>query len=252
MAAMSQYFDRIVREIKAAGLNLPELVIFDCDGVLVDSELLACRIEAELLQQIGLPISTEEIGTRFTGLSYASMEQQISTDFGIQLPDDFESSYLDTFSRAIESDLDPVPGIEGLLDRIPYPVCLASSSPMTRIDRSLAVTGLSDYFSKRIFSAQMVSRGKPAPDPFLLAAGQCGAAPEHCLVIEDSSYGIEAAVAAGMSCVGFTAGSHCSRDHKDILAAAGADLLAADSRQLETIFEAFRMQEESELKNKHT
>jgi HAD superfamily hydrolase (TIGR01509 family) len=252
MAAMSQYFDNVVREINAAGLNSPQLVIFDCDGVLVDSELLACRIEAELFQQIGLSLSAEEIGSRFVGLSYATMEQQISAEFGIQLPDDFESSYLDTFSQAIESDLDPVPGIEGLLDRIPYPICLASSSPMTRIDRSLAVTGLSDYFSKRIFSAQMVSRGKPAPDLFLLAAEQCGAAPEHCLVIEDSSYGIEAAVAAGMSSIGFTAGSHCSATHKDILAAAGADLLAADSGQLETIFEALSLEQESTLKNKHT
>lgn len=245
---MSEYSDRIVRQIDAASLHPPELVIFDCDGVLVDSEVLSCRIEAELLNEIGVSISMQEIMARFVGLNFESMVQQISTDYGVRLPDDFESCCLDRFSQAIETDLDAVPGIVGMLERMPYPICLASSSPLTRIDKSLAVTGLSDYFDGRIFSAQMVSRGKPAPDLFQLAAKTCATAATHCLVIEDSPHGIKAATAAGMSCIGFTAGSHCGANQSAILADAGADLLAADSGQLESILEAFSQIKERESK----
>jgi|TARA_Y100000310_G_scaffold99776_1_gene97653 HAD superfamily hydrolase (TIGR01509 family) len=234
----SPYLHGILQKINAKGLTRPELIIFDCDGVLVDSEMLSCRIEEDLFHDIGLSISTGEIRARFVGLNYETMAQQIESDYGVRLPDDFEARCLDRFSQAIETDLNAVSGIPELLATMPCPICLASSSPLTRIAKSLAVTGLTDHFAGRIFSAQMVSRGKPAPDLFLLAAQECAAEPDNCLVVEDSTHGIRAAVAAGMSSVGFTAGSHCSATQSDALAAAGADLLAADSRQLASILNA--------------
>jgi len=236
---MNQFLEGIHQRIDAAGLTPPKLVIFDCDGVLVDSEIISCRIESELLDKIGLSISTEEIVARFVGLNYDTMAQQIQADYGTRLPDGFESSCLNRFSQAIETELEAVPGIADLLDHMPYPICLASSSPISRIEKSLAVTGLSDYFNGSVFSAQMVSRGKPAPDLFLLAAEKCAVAAPDCLVIEDSVHGINAAVAAGMRSIGFTAGSHCSAAQEEILADAGADLLADDSWQLERIMDAF-------------
>ncbi len=236
--SLGQYADGLAQQINAAGLTTPELVIFDCDGVLVDSEILSCQIEAELFHKIGFTISTDEIMARFVGLNYETMAQQILSDYGVCLPDDFESRCLSRFSQVIETDLQAIPGMADMLAGISYPICLASSSPLDRIEKSLAVTSLTGYFTGRIFSAQMVSRGKPAPDLFLLAADECGTAPDKCLVIEDSAHGIKAAVAAGMSCVGFTAGAHCNASQKDTLAAAGADLSAQNTGQLALILNA--------------
>lgn len=208
------------------------LVIFDCDGVLVDSESLSCRIDVELLSEKGVSMTAEEMMRRFVGLSYETMLEEISNQYRVAL-EDFEAESVRRFLHAITTELTPVPGIPRVLELLELPVCVASSSPMMRILQSLEVTGLLDHFSERIFSAQMVNAGKPAPDLFLLAARKCGVEPSRCLVIEDSPHGIAAARAAGMIAVGFTGGSHCSDEHRKTLLDAGTDALVTDGPRLE-------------------
>lgn len=210
------------------------LVIFDCDGVLVDSEALSCRIDVELLRERGVSMTFEEMMGRFVGLSYETMVNQISSEHAVML-EGFESESVRRFVHAIETELVPVNGIPAALAHLQTTACVASSSPMTRIRRSLEVTELLDFFAERIFSAQMVAAGKPAPDLFLLAAQQCGVAPRRCLVVEDSPHGIAAARAAGMMSIGFTGGSHCTGEHWRMLADAGADMLAKGGVELQRI-----------------
>lgn len=228
----TEFEDRVGSPVDASGLTTPDLVVFDCDGVLVDSEMLSCRLESELLNQLGVPLSTEQVRDQYIGLSYESMVNEIFAGHGVRLPDDFQAVSVERFLNAIETELVVVSGIDELIREITLPICVASSSPLDRIERSLEVTGLLQHFSERIFSSQMVTRGKPAPDLFLLAASECGVAPERCLVVEDSPFGVQGAVAAGMQVIGFTAGGHCREALGAELIAAGAIRVAASSAQL--------------------
>lgn len=204
----------------------PELLVFDCDGVLVDSEALVVEVEAEQLTAAGFPITAEEITERFVGLSYTSMMTALAAEHGRPVPDEVsrrvQQAALDEFPRRLR----PVPGISDLLAGLDGDRCVASSSDLHRIRLSLAVTGLAEHFEPdRIFSAEMVARGKPAPDLFQLAADRLGAAPADCLVIEDSPAGVTAARAAGMSVVGLLAGEHARPGLGERLVKAGAELI---------------------------
>jgi HAD superfamily hydrolase (TIGR01509 family) len=200
------------------------LLIFDCDGVLVDSEALACTVDADILTGLGFPYSAEEIIAQFVGVSLKDMTARIEAEHGRRLPEDFSERLNRTLFARFEESLQPIPGVRDAILALPHPRCVASSSAPERIALSLRVTGLADLFTN-VFSATEVARGKPAPDLFLHAAAQMGASPEECLVIEDSSAGIRAARAAGMRVIGFTGGGHCGPTHADKLRAAGAPIV---------------------------
>jgi HAD superfamily hydrolase (TIGR01509 family) len=209
------------------------LVIFDLDGVLVDSEPISCRVTAAVLAEAGVQISETEIGERFLGVSTAAMLREIEAGHGRQLPEAFQEALRTRVLRVFEEELLPVAGVGVMLDALPLGRCVASSSHPERIRRSLELTGLIDRLAPHLFSATMVERGKPAPDLFLLAAAEMGADPARCLVIEDSEAGVQAGKAAGMTVFGFTGASHVHAEtHAPRLEAAGADALFGDMTAL--------------------
>jgi HAD superfamily hydrolase (TIGR01509 family) len=178
-------------------------VIFDCDGVLVDSEPIANRLLAEALSGIGLTMTTEESSAAFMGRSWASNLEEIEARLGREPPLDLETRYHDDMRAAFERELEPVPGIVAALDRIELPWCVASSSTPAHIRFVLEHTGLLERFADRLFSATEVQHGKPAPDLFLHAASRMGWEPARCAVVEDSQAGVQAGLAAGMTVFGY-------------------------------------------------
>jgi len=207
-------------------------MIFDCDGVLVDSEVLVAGIEAELLGEFGVPMTARDVAEAFVGLSDADMHRLIEERWGIELPPEFALEKVRRIDRSILVELNPVPGIGALLESLRGARCVASSSRPERIHASLSRTGLARYFEPHVFSASMVARGKPAPDLFLYAADVMGARPGHCVVVEDSPHGVAAGVSAGMTVIGFTAASHCPPDLPDRLIDAGAETVVTNSEEL--------------------
>ena len=202
------------------------VIVFDCDGVLVDSEVIVIEIEAELLTDGGFPITADEIAERYVGLSYPDMMRGLESRFGRPVPASLSRDLQEQALLAFEGRLRPVAGISELLTRHRSARCVASSSEPERITRSLELTGLDHHFDPaHLFSATMVPNGKPAPDLFLHAADALGAAPESCLVIEDSPSGVTAALAAGMDVVGFVGGGHARPSLGRRLAEAGAPLV---------------------------
>jgi len=200
-----------------------DLVIFDCDGVLVDSELLSCQCLSEVLAEFGFELGVEQALDLFLGRSAGAIGQYYR-ERGHILPDDFllrlKARVLETFAGALQ----PIPGVGAMVSELKTPHCVASSSDIDRVSLSLSVTGLSSHFEDRLYTAQMVKHGKPAPDLFLYAAEKMRAAPARTLVIEDSVSGVQAAKAAGMTVWGFVGGSHYrGRDGQAILSGAGAD-----------------------------
>ncbi len=185
-------------------MNQFDLVIFDCDGVLVDSERLAVRTEVRILERLGWPLTESEVIDRFVGRSAQYMQSEIERKIGraVNWGVEFEPWY----RQAYESELEPVVGIEDALDRIELPVCVASSGSHEKMAFTLGLTGLFDRFAGKIFSVDEVEHGKPAPDIFLHAAERMGADPVRCAVVEDSASGVSAGVAAGMTVFGFAGG----------------------------------------------
>jgi HAD superfamily hydrolase (TIGR01509 family) len=183
-----------------------DLIIFDCDGVLVDSERIAVRIDACVLAKLGWALSQEEIVERFMGRSEAYMTSEIEAAVGRKLPVGWDAEFASLYRDALESELKPVDGVVEALDLISAPVCVASSSTHERLRFTLGLTGLLARFEGRIFSSVDVPNGKPAPDLFLHAAATLGADPARCAVVEDSRYGVEAARAAGMHAFGYAGG----------------------------------------------
>jgi len=200
----------------------PSLVIFDCDGVLIDSEALAQRVEAACLAEHGFAIPIEEIAQRYLGISAAAMFADLEQRFGRPLPDGFAELLSRRIATLFEAELAVMPGVAALIDRIEAAVCVASSSRPERLRHTLSLVGLHHRFAPNIFSATQVARGKPAPDLFLFAAERMGVAPSACVVIEDSVPGVQAGVAAGMRVMGFTGGGHCAPGHGSRLLEAGA------------------------------
>lgn len=180
-----------------------ELIIFDCDGVLVDSEPIANRMLAKHLSAIGLPTSYEQSLARYRGRSLQSCLELVETQLGKPLTDDFLTDLqLETFAE-FRRNLQPVSGVKEVLEQLTLPVCVASSGDHKKIQLTLSITGLLDYFPAAIFSASEVSRGKPAPDLFLYASEKMSVLPQNCLVVEDAPVGVEAAVKAGMQVIGY-------------------------------------------------
>jgi len=185
-----------------------ELVIFDCDGVLVDSEPLSMRVLLETIAEAGADIDAEQGYEHFLGKSLASVIEILRRDYHIAVSDDALEKMRKRLYAFFESELRPIPGIAEALASIELPRCVASSSQVERVKLSLAVTGLAPFFGDRIFSASMVDNGKPAPDLFLHAAREMQIEPARCIVIEDSPAGVEAAKRAGMRVFAFLGGSH--------------------------------------------
>ncbi len=189
-------------------MTRPELVIFDCDGVLIDSEVISARMLVAELAGYGVKIDLDYVARHFLGRSYPVVLAQIRGEFGVGLPEGFEADYRARLIRAFASDLRIIPGVREVIARLRVPYCLATSSSPERLAESLRIVGLTDTFAGLTTTSVEVKRGKPAPDLFLKAAEKHGVAPENCLVIEDSYPGIRAALAAGMEVWRFTGGSH--------------------------------------------
>jgi len=209
-----------------------DLVIFDCDGVLVDSEALACVVHADVLTAHGYAISPAQVHARFLGRSSREARAEVETEMGRLLPDEYTVQLKSTIDRVFGEQLTVVPGIAEALAKLSLPICVASSGTPTRIVSSLTTTGLLERFAPNLFSASQVTNGKPAPDLFLFAAARMGATPSRCVVIEDSVPGVIGAKAAGMTVLGFHGGAHCGPDTAAALKAAGADITFDDMRQL--------------------
>jgi HAD superfamily hydrolase (TIGR01509 family) len=209
-----------------------DLLLFDCDGVLIDSELIACRVVAETLTDAGYALGTHDI-IEFVGRSSRDMYARLTGRFGRALPADLDAVLGARLRQAFAAELQPMAGAGALLRGLAgVRCCVASSSGLDRIRHSLGCAGLLEHFGTNLFSASMVAHGKPAPDLFLHAAASMGALPPHCVVIEDSVPGIEAAVVAGMAPIGFTGGAHCASDHADRLTRAGAARIAGSMTAL--------------------
>ncbi|MBN3899255.1 MAG: HAD family hydrolase [Nostoc sp. NOS(2021)] len=181
-----------------------ELVIFDCDGVLVDSEVLGNRVLVEFVAEFGLAIKLEEAILLFKGCKMADCVAVIEQRLGKKMPQDFVTQLRIRTAEAFERELLPVEGIEAALDKINLPICVASSGPPEKIKLALRVTNLLPRFEGRIFSSYQIGSWKPAPDLFLYAAKKMEVQAASCTVVEDSVLGVRAGVAAGMRVLGYT------------------------------------------------
>lgn len=185
-----------------------KLVIFDCDGVLVDSEPISFSVLREMLADAGLTFSESWAYENFLGKSMAAITAMMAREHNLTLDEIALAAMRRRLYARFEAELEPVHGIDALLADFPYTRCVASSSQLERIRLCLKKTGLIDFFEPNIFSSSMVVNGKPAPDLFLHAARTMGYAPRNCIVVEDSPAGIRAAKAAGMTVFAFTGASH--------------------------------------------
>jgi HAD superfamily hydrolase (TIGR01509 family) len=226
--------------VQSAGViaNRPALVIFDCDGVLIDSELIACRVDAECLREIGFPETPESIQENYVGVSSRAMFEDIEKRHGRRLPEGFAELLRQRLLAAFDRELRATAGMAELLRSLGTKRCVASSSDPARLRHTLGLTGLLPHFAPNVFSATMVRNGKPAPDLFLYAAERMGVPPRECVVIEDSRAGVAAGIAAGMRVFGFSGGSHCRPDHGERLREAGAHAVFDDMRALPALLEA--------------
>ncbi|WP_238364178.1 HAD family hydrolase [Mesobacterium pallidum] len=205
------------------------LVIFDCDGVVIDSEAISARMLVAELAGHGVEIDMAYVARHFLGRSYKVVLDQVRRAFGVVLPEGFEAEYRARLIGAFRRDLKVMPGVADVLHELSVPYCLATSSSPERVRQSLDLVGLAGAFAGRVNTASEVANGKPAPDLFLLAAERMGVPPAECLVIEDSRAGIEAGLAAGMQVWRFTGGTHL----------AGLDLGAEPGPQPHATFASF-------------
>lgn len=210
-------------------------LIFDCDGVLIDSEILVCRLVSEELTAQGYPISVSNVITRFAGRPEGDMIAEIEGDRGSPLPETFLPRMRARIVSCYETELQAVQGVPEILARLRTSICVASSSAPKKLRMGLAATGLLPFFTENVISAASVAKGKPAPDVFLYAAGWMRAEIQDCVVIEDSVAGVTAARAAGIRTFGFTGGGHCLPDLAARLAAAGAEAVISDIGDLERL-----------------
>jgi HAD superfamily hydrolase (TIGR01509 family) len=210
----------------------PDLVIFDCDGVLVDSETIFAKVLGECLTEADCPVTVDEALLLGFGKHRDTLTAAVEERYGRTLPDGFFEAMRARTALVLERELKAMPGVTELLTALPAARCVASNGHLPRVRERLALTGLLRFFDPNIFSASQVAAGKPAPDLFLLAAERLRAAPSACTVVEDSVVGVAAAVAAGMPVVGFCGGSHCPTNHADELLMAGCSRVFADMATL--------------------
>ena len=216
------------------------LFVFDCDGVLVDSEPIAAAVDAELLAEIGYAIAPADIARRFAGLSGKAIGEAIAAELGRPLPEDFLDRTKAEIDRRLATELKPVAGIHELLDTLDAPRCVCSNSASARLKISLTTTRLYERFQPHVYSAVEVGTREPKPSPnvYSYAIGAFGVAAREALVIEDTVPGIAAARAAGARVVGFTGGSHTWPGHADILMDAGAETVISRLADLPKVAEA--------------
>lgn len=215
--------------------RLPQLVIFDCDGVLVDSEPIAAKVLADFITERGRPTDQQECLAEFTGLSLMNIADLVSKKWGVDLGPNFAEQLFDLDRAAFKAHLKPLPGARDTIVRLQsagIKVCVASSGRPEKIHHSLSITGLLDLFEGHLFSAVVVRHGKPAPDLFLFAAAQMDVAPAQCCVIEDSIAGVKAAKSAAMQVMAFCGGTHADDAHQQKLAAAAPDRLFDELAEL--------------------
>ena len=208
-----------------------QLIIFDCDGVLVNSEPISNRVLAEALTESGLPLTVQDCYEHFMGRTMADCLEILAGRFGHRVADDFVDRLRQRTLDALRAEVEAVPRVAAALARISAPTCVASSGPLVKMTTTLQRTGLLPLFEDRLFSAAGMARGKPHPDIFLHAAEKMGAEAHACAVIEDSPVGVQAGIAAGMTVFGYAALS----DHR-ALAAAGARVFT-DMQELPALLE---------------
>jgi HAD superfamily hydrolase (TIGR01509 family) len=216
------------------------VVIFDCNGVLVDGEPIANAVVARELTRAGFPMTPELVARFFAGRRPADMFITIEKATGRKLPPNFAAVVTAATLQRFRAELRPTPHAVRALTWLRGPKCVASSSGLERIRVSLETTGLMRFFEPRLFSASDVARGKPAPDLFLRAATRCGIAPSDCIVVEDAPAGVAAAAAAGMRAIGYVGGTHAGPELGPKLIAAGACTVIADMRMLKETVIAIR------------
>ncbi|MVA98813.1 HAD-IA family hydrolase [Nitratireductor sp. CAU 1489] len=203
----------------------PELVIFDCDGVLVDSEVIAARVEAQLITEAGFPITGPELAERYAGLTFRDILLRIEEEASIPLQASLLERAEKAVDRALARQVEAVDGAPKAVLMTTAPRCICSNSSPQRLEMMLTKTGLKPAFADTVFSAEQTPerRPKPAPDVFLFAAERMRADPANTFVVEDSAHGIAGAKAAGMRVIGFTGGRHSYPGHADVLTEAGAE-----------------------------
>ena len=210
-------------------------IIFDCDGVLVDSEPLSIRVSSALLAEHGIMLSSEEAHRRFLGKSFPDLVAETEREFGVRFPPDVEDQESRKLLALYATDLRPVPGIAAALGAIGGRYAIASNSPTHRVEAALGLTGLADFFAGRITTYEDVARAKPAPDVYVEAARRLGVSSQGCLVVEDSVTGVMAARGAGCRIIGFTGTQPDPVAHGKTLAAAGAGPIIGHMDELPAI-----------------
>ena len=216
------------------------MVIFDCNGVLVDGEPIAAAVAAEEFTRAGFAMTAEVVAHFFMGRRAIDMFADVEAATRRKLPANFPAVLTAATLRRIREELRPMPHAAYALTWLREPKCVASSTTLERIRVSLETTGLVRYFEPNLFSANDVARGKPAPDLFLHVAAKMGVHPRDCIVVEDSPVGVAAATAAGMTPIGFAGGSHVQANLPAKLSAAGARAVIADMRVLKSTIVALR------------
>ncbi len=191
--------------------NAFKLVIFDCDGVLVDSEPIANRTFAEEVRKLGIPFSDQEAQTEFPGTTLAKCIEYVEKKFQIKLPEDIGPRFRARSFINFTNELKPVEGVKDILDRIKIPTCVASNGPKNKMIHNLGIVQFLSYFEEKLYSAYDIQRFKPDPGIFLHAADQLGVSPRECIVVEDSIHGFEAGLAAGMKVFGYAPHHHINR-----------------------------------------
>ena len=209
-----------------------DLVIFDCDGVLINSEEIASGVCVEALATLGMHLTLQQYAARYSGRPVVDAWRRVEEDHGGALPEGFRERVDTEVLRRFSLSLEPMEGVVEVLAGLRLPRCVASSTSLPLLRSNLAQVRLDGYFEPAVFSVSQVKRGKPAPDVFLFAASQMGADPTHCLVIEESAAGVTAARRAGMKVIGFSGGGHAAPDHADRLRAAGAVTVVHAMREL--------------------
>jgi HAD superfamily hydrolase (TIGR01509 family) len=224
-----------------AGPSSP-LVIFDCDGVLVDSEPISFAVLRDTLASAGVELEESRAYRRFLGKSMASITRMIAEEFKISLSEEHIEAMRTQLYARFQTELQPIPGVADMLATFGLPHCVASSSQMERIRLSLTITRLIGHFEPNIFSASMVERGKPEPDLFLHAANAMEFDPADCIVVEDSPAGIQAAHSAGMRVFAFTGGSHAQLSNlRQVVEGLKPTLIFDDMRTLPTLIDTVRV-----------
>ena len=217
-----------------------DLTLFDCDGVLVDSEIIAAKVESKLLTEAGYPISVEEMGERFAGMTWKNILLSIEKEVDIPLSASLIDKSEQLLDQRLAREVKAIEGVQYALSRIAGPRCICSNSSSQRLDMMLSKVGLKELFAPHIYSAKDLGadRVKPKPDIFLHGAAQFGVSPAKCIVVEDSVHGVHAAREAGMRVVGFTGASHTYPSHADKLTDAGAETVIARMQDLPGVIAA--------------